>query len=310
MVIVFSIGNLIFNVERLNIGEEITLDTPEQEEGGSYLASSSTVAETVRYMMIGLTAIGLIITIGGIIWGALSKDKAFLKSLIYPMIGGGLAILFFVGVFAYTDAEKSEYTHNELLESGYTVSDGTGSADYTEPSNVKPEGMDMAISIMFVVGAVAIIALGIFAISQITNLRSESLSDIDIEAMTEEVGQTIQKAMDDMTSGTDVRSSIMRCYIDMCKLASKHGISDEEHMTPREFESMIGSKLPVADDKLHDLIMIFEEARYSDHDLSEEMRNKAMLALGSIKDDLIIEEVDENIAEDGDIDEGGAKDGK
>ncbi len=291
MVIVFSIGNLIFNVERLDMGDEIILDNPEAEGGGSYIASSSTMAETVRYMMIGFMAIGIIITIGGIVYGTATKDKEFMKSIMYPLIGGGLAILLIVGTFAYLEIEKSEYTQNELLEEGYTSSNSTGgSGNYTEPSNVKPDGMDMAVSVMLAIGAVAGIAIAIFAISQITQLRTESLSGIDMEAMTEEVGQTIQKAMDDMTSGTDVRSSIMRCYSDMCKLASKHGISDEEHLTPREFESMVGSRLPIEDEKLHDLILIFEEARYSDHDLSEEMRNKAIIALGSIKDDLVIEE--------------------
>ena len=111
----------------------------------------------------------------------------------------------------------------------------------------------------------------------------------EVRAMTEEVGQTIQRALDDMTSGTDVRSSIMRCYRDMCRLASHHGIADEEHLTPREFERLVGAKLPIADDKLRELILIFEEARYSDHDLSDEMRERALGALGGIRDDLSVD---------------------
>ncbi|MCK4757730.1 MAG: DUF4129 domain-containing protein [Thermoplasmata archaeon] len=293
VVIIFCIGNLIFNVERLDIGDEIILDTPESSGSDSYVASSTSIANTVRYLLIGLMAIGIAITIGGIIWGTATKDKAFLKSVLYPIIGGGLAIILFVGVIAYTQIEKSEYTQNELLDT-YSPSNGTAS-DGSLPSNIKPDGMDITISIMFLVGAVAVVALFIFAVTQITHLRSEKYPDVDMDAVAEEVGQTIQRAIDDMTTGTDVRSSIMRCYRDMCKLAAQHGISDEEHLTPREFESRIGSRLPITDEKLHDLILIFEEARYSDHSLSEEMRERAMKALNTIKDDLVIEEkIDES----------------
>ena len=292
MLIVFCIGNLIYNVERLDIGDEIILDQDGDPGGESYLASSSTMAQTVRYMMIGLMGIGIAITIGGIIYGSVTKDKAFLKSMLYPIIGGGLAIIFFVGVFAFTELEKSEYIQNERLDTGYTTGNGTANGTFS-PSNEKPDGMDITISIMFVGGAIAILVLIVYSIAQLTHLRSESLSDIDMDAMTEGVGQTIQQAIDDMTTGTDVRSSIMRCYKDMCKLAAQHGISDEEHLTPREFEAMIGSKLPVADEKLHELILVFEEARYSDHDLSEDMKERALAALGRIRDDLVTGAPDE-----------------
>ena len=58
MLIVFCIGNLIYNVERVDMGDEVIVDTPDAEEGGSYVASSSSMAQTVRYMMIGLMGIG------------------------------------------------------------------------------------------------------------------------------------------------------------------------------------------------------------------------------------------------------------
>ncbi|MCK5039289.1 MAG: DUF4129 domain-containing protein [Thermoplasmata archaeon] len=294
ILIVFCIGNLIYNVERLVIGDEIILEQDEAPEEGSYLASSSSMAQTVRYMMIGLMGIGIAITIGGIIYGTATKDKEFLKSMLYPIIGGGLAIIFFVGVFAYTELEKSEYVHNERLDTGYTLGNSSANATDSTIDGSPPDGMDIAVSVMVAGGAIAILVLIVYSIAQLTHLRSETFSDIDMDAMTEGVEQTIQRAMDDMTSGTDVRSSIMRCYSDMCKLAAQHGIADEEHLTPREFETLIGSKLPVTDEKLHALILIFEEARYSDHDLSEDMKERALGALGRIKDDLVVEEVVED----------------
>ena len=79
----------------------------------------------------------------------------------------------------------------------------------------------------------------------------------------------------------------MRCYTDMCKVMAKYGVIEEEHLTPREFEMLARDALPVPDELIHNLVIIFEEARYSDHALTDEDGKRALSALEGMKTKLL-----------------------
>jgi len=45
--------------------------------------------------------------------------------------------------------------------------------------------------------------------------------------------------------------------------------------------------LPVPDKQIHDLVIIFEEARYSDHQLTQEDSRRASAALEAVRQELM-----------------------
>jgi hypothetical protein len=62
-----------------------------------------------------------------------------------------------------------------------------------------------------------------------------------------------------------------------------YGYSKGEPTTAREFASQVRKALSVEGDTLHEFTVIFEEARYSDHEMSLAYRDRALAAFSSLK---------------------------
>jgi len=76
---------------------------------------------------------------------------------------------------------------------------------------------------------------------------------------------------------------IFNCYKDLVKHFRRHGFMKKVYETTREFESAARSAFHmVPADQLNDFIAIFEEARYSDHNIGPSHRDGAIQTLQAI----------------------------
>lgn len=284
-VIVFALGNLIYNIEYLDTGDEKLYEVNNgPATGNSNIAVSSSLANNLRYVMIGFLGFGFAVAVGGLLYGAKNKDKELFKSVIFLVIGGLIFIAIIFLVLDYSDPANSMDYNPILSQTPDPSIGGGGSGGGTATADV--EGRNIVLSIATLAIIVAFLALLIFGIGDILKLRSDKTLKPGEEITTGEVQQTIRRAMADLETATDVRSTILRCYRDMTRLAHRHGVREEEHLTPREFRDRMEAKLPISEGHLDGLILLFEEARYSDHALPEELKNRAKVLLGEISDDL------------------------
>ncbi len=80
---------------------------------------------------------------------------------------------------------------------------------------------------------------------------------------------------------------IFNCYKDLVKHFRRHGFMKKVYETTREFESAARSAFHmVPADQLNDFIAIFEEARYSDHNIGPSHRDGAIQTLQAITSSL------------------------
>ena len=80
---------------------------------------------------------------------------------------------------------------------------------------------------------------------------------------------------------------IFDCYKQLVKHFRRYGFMKKVYETTREFESAVKKAfymLPA--DQLADFLTVFEEARYSDHNIGVEHRDRAIATLGSITQSL------------------------
>ncbi|MDP6900110.1 MAG: hypothetical protein QGF94_04670 [Candidatus Thalassarchaeaceae archaeon] len=76
---------------------------------------------------------------------------------------------------------------------------------------------------------------------------------------------------------------IFNCYKDLVRFFRQHGFMKKVYETTREFEWAVRKAFyMVPSDQLDDFLSIFEEARYSDHDIGIAQRDKVMSTLTSI----------------------------
>ena len=86
----------------------------------------------------------------------------------------------------------------------------------------------------------------------------------------------------------EIRKAIYKAYERMCAVLADYGyLTRREAWTVREFEVAVSDALPwVPDDLLDELTTLFEEARYSDHELSEDYVDRARRCLAGIREAL------------------------
>lgn len=287
MLFVFALGNIIYNLENLYLGAE---DVPEfipgsSEQGGNF-AASETVTNALRWVYYGFLGFMILTFIIGGFSFTKSKDKKKWRNLFFQMIGALAICGLIVGFgYFYDDIESSITGGGEsfVLEEGggnATVANGTAVPD--APDAIKVIATLGIFAFFFAFWAIAFITIARFA-----KHRSTKLDYSDMDLQTQEVADTIQRTIDALADGSDTRATVIRCYTDMCKVMAKYGVVEEEHLTPREFEKLAKDSLPVPDELIHDLVMVFEEARYSDHDMTDADSTRALSALEGMKSKLL-----------------------
>lgn len=287
-IFVFVLGNLIFNVENLYIGEELS---PEfygpQIISGHPVASYTTLGDAIRYLWYAALIICGCVIIISIFSFAFAKDKKKWRKLAIKLALSALACLMVFGViFAAQHVKSGSYeSMNPVLSNvgeGGNAGNGT-SLPIVEP----PTGMKVLVSFGIVFLAFGVIVLASVGIFTLLNMRSGKLAYDKGDLQAKEMAQTVQTAIETLYKGSDAKSTIIRCYNDMCKAMAKHGLADEECLTPREFETLAEKTLPISKVHLHALVCVFEEARYSAHALSPKEGQRAKLCLEKVLDDLV-----------------------
>ena len=87
----------------------------------------------------------------------------------------------------------------------------------------------------------------------------------------------------------DCRTRIIACYQNMITAVSRLGVPMPPDLTARELESAIRSTFVLKGEAIGDLTQIFEEARYSLHDINDEDASKARACLEAIAIELEVE---------------------
>lgn len=113
--------------------------------------------------------------------------------------------------------------------------------------------------------------------------REEHASPLKAEAARREALGVVQKTVMNLRFAGDYREAILRCYRQMCQVLSEHGFNIGLQETAREFSENISRKLELGSDAIRSLTFLFEEARYSDHQIDDSKRAVALSQLESLE---------------------------
>ncbi|MDP7203870.1 MAG: hypothetical protein QGF72_07060, partial [Candidatus Poseidoniaceae archaeon] len=89
-----------------------------------------------------------------------------------------------------------------------------------------------------------------------------------------------------LAAGDEMREAIFLCYENLCQVLMKHGYLRRDFETVREFEMAIRKALPINESSLMALDQVFEEARYSAHEMTEQHKNFAQESLRGVLHDI------------------------
>ncbi len=145
--------------------------------------------------------------------------------------------------------------------------------------------------------SVAVVSLGVLVIAAIfvtssilligglrLALNSRQMrADDTSEEVQEEAATIIQQTITALKAEKEYHEIIFQCYVKMCRILVKAGMELTPAETAREFAENISTKLHVGEKAVSGLTFLFEEARYSDHQISEEKRVQALGYLTSLQ---------------------------
>jgi hypothetical protein len=109
------------------------------------------------------------------------------------------------------------------------------------------------------------------------------LPPLNATSVRQETMQVVHRATRDLTLAGDYRDTILNCYLQMCYVLSLHGFRIGLHETASEFCNKVSSKLGLGCECMRSLTFLFEEARYSSHDVDDSKRAKALSQLESLE---------------------------
>ena len=85
-----------------------------------------------------------------------------------------------------------------------------------------------------------------------------------------------------LAAGDEIREAIFNCYEDLCLVLMQNGFLRRDFETVREFEMAIRQALPIRESALEALDQVFEEARYSSHEMGDSHKAAAQEALSNV----------------------------
>jgi hypothetical protein len=84
-------------------------------------------------------------------------------------------------------------------------------------------------------------------------------------------------------AGNVYAATIFRAYREMAHTLRAYGQLRRDSETFREFENAVREALPIDKDSLDDFLTVLEEARYSEHEIGEGEKDKAIDALRGVQ---------------------------
>ena len=121
----------------------------------------------------------------------------------------------------------------------------------------------------------------------VVQLRAPAVPEEPFEsAIAEETISILQDGARELREAGDYRRTILECYRRLCVIFDSRGDKAHHQLTARELQELMVRQFNWAEKPISQLTMLFEEARYSQHQISIDMKDRAIDAVNEIEDPL------------------------
>ena len=122
-----------------------------------------------------------------------------------------------------------------------------------------------------------------FAVNRLTRPAPETEDDLDSAGL---LAETLSDALDRLSWADDPRDVIIKAYHDIERAFAAAGMPPRASEAPRQYLERILASADVEQDAITRLTSLFEQARFSDHDMDEFDRAEAIDAMEAVRAEL------------------------
>ena len=280
---VVLLGSLAYAIANLDRGEETLPELPAL--GGAPGAAAPFGPSGDQVQLLWRVTIGVIFlaAVIAVIVARLTGEKLGKTVTIWELLGYAFGIGIIGGLVVFWPSVAAGLA--SLLRPGGILGpspSGTNSDSGGLPTNA-------AFPIAVVVFMAVVMAVYLFALSSQTLPRLARLVRGNDPARSRrrlEAASAVRRTLLELGAGTDFRTAVMACYQRMCSLLAGRGVSRQEALTAREIEGLALVELGLSRASVDDLTGLFEEARYSVHEIGPAQRDRAVDCLSAIRREL------------------------
>jgi Domain of unknown function (DUF4129) len=135
----------------------------------------------------------------------------------------------------------------------------------------------LAIALILLIGAV---------VAYLTRDRWLATNEEEPASVEEELSAVLDETLDDLRRERDARRAVIAAYARMERTLGAHGLPRKVFEAPLEYLARVLRELRVGTGAIFALTELFERAKFSPHEIDAGMKDEAIAALVSVRDDL------------------------
>jgi hypothetical protein len=143
---------------------------------------------------------------------------------------------------------------------------------------------DVAWAPVLVTLALILLAVGAWWYSG--RARRRARGEVDTE-LADAVAQAVDESLDDLRLEPDPRRAVIAAYARLERVLAAHGLPRKPAEAPLEYLGRMLAELAVRDEAARALTKLFERAKFSQHAVGAQMKDEAIDALETVRDDLL-----------------------
>ena len=256
----------------------------------SGLGHTSQAKPTPGYVSYAFTAflIVFVLAIPVALWSFFvqAREGQIQHKKFHTRVIENVAMMLFFGVIAAVIIYMKQHHHHIL--NLHAIKPSAGKLKKHNNSNGKsvPYEPHFEYAVLWI--ALAALAVGGgFVIYRWRTRKKRGLAPLELQqSVAEDFAASITDAIDDLVAEPDARRAVIAAYARMEGVLGRHGLRRRPSDTPVEYLRRVLLGLTSRDDAVERLTKLFEEAKFSRHEVDASMKQEAITALKTIRDDI------------------------
>jgi Domain of unknown function (DUF4129) len=157
----------------------------------------------------------------------------------------------------------------------------------TRPAEAVPEtGYDPEFALVTVLIVFALVAVVVASLAVAARRRKRALGQLREPALLEALEDVLDESIDDLRAERDPRKAVVAAYARLERTLAAYGLPRRPAEAPAEYLARMLADLEVSHRSIGRLTALFERAKFSQHDVDSAMKEEAIDALQTTREEL------------------------
>ena len=231
-------------------------------------------AALTLYLLVVLANCGIIMDLLAAFFLGNKKEQSPGKRSWGVLLGYAMGLVL---IFAFL---RSEGFLSVLGAVGKAITESTAAFNFTNPlltsqGSAGPFNLILMYYTVLIFGGVVLVSFTLFfgGLRRAIRWSREDQSPVTARLAARQV---VQKAAMNLRLAGNYRETILNCYRQMCEVLSNFGLAIRPEDTANEFSENVSHKLALGSGAVRELTFLFEEARYSQHEITDQQRTASL----------------------------------